>query len=77
MKEIKKIDPFSLAKFMATYMFVIGALAAIMISVIQSFTIGIVMLIVYPLLGFVSGLIFGFIYNLYAETFGGIKIELK
>lgn len=92
MKEIKKIDPMSsgrLTGVLSAVMGIIfgiiyGLMIGIMAIVSRQYAlaiIGIVILIAAPifygLFGFLWGLFVAFIYNIIANKFGGIKIELK
>lgn len=92
MAEIKRIEVMPLAKiytvFMAIFGVVIGIFYAI-IGVIYGASAGslglgaglgvlaiIVMPIIYGLLGFISGVIGAWMYNLLAGWLGGVKIDL-
>ena len=77
MKEIKKIDILSLAKFQGALGLVAGVFVAIAFSLLGRGGMGVFMLFFYVISSFVGGAIIAFIYNKYTEAFGGIKIELK
>ena len=87
MSQIKKIGAFSLAKVLAAINFAVGVLISIyllisgyLINMGLASTFRSLILIGIPLLylvlGFVSGLIMGVIYNFVAPKIGGIEIEI-
>ena len=90
MKEIKTVDPMSLAKISLVMGVFIGVVVAIFFIIIGSSTydleelgstylylVGGAYLILYPIIGFISGLITGWLYNLAVKWVGGIKISFK
>lgn len=86
--EIFRIKPSALAFIVSAFYFFIGILTAVirltfmsneLIYFEESHIIGIVLyhLILFPVIGFVCGLFFAFIYNLLTRWLGGIKITIK
>jgi len=92
MKEIKKIDVLSLAKFDASVGVIIGLIWGLVIILfgdqiapilklsIPTAGLGLASVIISPILygivGFIVGAISAFLYNISAKFTGGIKIEI-
>tara|TARA_Y100000310_G_C20541544_1_gene743551 strand:- start:68 stop:328 length:261 start_codon:yes stop_codon:yes gene_type:complete len=86
MKELKKINPLSLAKIGGLFGLILGVIADIVISLGFSFTgesmealsggMLVLLPIVYGVIYFVSGLVFSWIYNALAKNIGGIKLDI-
>ncbi len=91
-KEIKKIGVLSLAKIYAVITAIFGLIIGIIYAVVgtaasvsgeagvlAALGIGsiIVMPIVYGIIGFISGAIGAWLYNLVANWIGGIELDLK
>ena len=81
MIEIKKINPFSLAKVMAALFLIYSFVAAIISLIFEGFGAGnffwtiIGIPITSTIAGFLSGLVSAFLYNLVVKMTGGIKFE--
>jgi len=88
--ELNKIDPMSAGKAYAGIMFIFAAVyAAIMIIVTLLFGglvgtgglmsavgISLIMLIAMPIMGFIMGALGAFLYDVIAERFAKVKVEL-
>ena len=84
MKELKRIEPMSLAKLAGLFGLILGVIADIVISLgftvtgesMTSLSGGMLIMlpIAYGLLYFLSGLIFSWIYNILAKHIGGGKL---
>ena len=85
--EIKKIDLWSTAKFVAIFYGLIGLvpmffglMAFLSRAWLRGFSLQALAMLLFPLgalaLGFIVGLIFALIYNWVAEAWGGIKINI-
>jgi uncharacterized membrane protein (DUF485 family) len=84
-REIKKIDPSSLARAMAYVYGSIGILYSAFILLFSLFSpsligfaagLSVVVIIFMAIAGFISGMVFAFVYNFGAKKWGGIKIEV-
>lgn len=82
---LRKVSPYSLAKIHALVMGVIGLIAGV-VTTISSFIVNIsswafLSIIIFPLLymilGFISGLICAWIYNLCSGMIGGLELEME
>ncbi len=90
MKEIRKVDPMSYAKFSGAMGFVLGLFAGLMTALFSSALsqagvpgaggAGIAAIIITPIMygigGFIGGYVGALVYNMVAERAGGIKVEL-
>jgi len=90
MKELKAIDPMSLGKMLAVIWAVMGFLMGLigaafspfmaMWSPVGAAALGLLAIIVLPIVfaivGFISGIIVAFIYNVVAKKFGGVMLDL-
>jgi hypothetical protein len=90
MKEIKKIDPMSMAKISALLYFVTGIVLAIAgiiagpyiasqapLYAQYGWLVVILVPLIYLVAGFVVGYVVAVLYNIFASKIGGIKIDLK
>ncbi|GAB5536017.1 MAG: hypothetical protein Rubg2KO_22660 [Rubricoccaceae bacterium] len=90
---VRRIEPVSLAKIYAVVtgaiMLVFAVPAGCVLAIVGGTSnefgamgagVGIMMMILYPIMGvvmgFVMGWIYGFVYNLVADRIGGVEIEL-
>lgn len=90
-KAIKKVDPVSLGKYlMGIYLLILGFVGIIMliaglITLVMGeweiFLVGVgmfvAMAVFYAGMGFVAGVVGGFLYNVIASKMGGIRIVLE
>ncbi len=86
MKELKKIAPISFAKVVGIFGLILGVIADIAIylgiaitgEVIEgiSWTMLVLLPIVYGAIYFIIGLIVSWIYNFLAKNIGGIKLQI-
>lgn len=86
--EIIKIKPSVLAFITSAFYFFVGILTAVirlllmsdeLMYIKTSQVVGMFLyhLLLFPVIGFVCGLLFAFVYNLIARWFGGIKVVIK
>ncbi len=88
MREIKKIDVMSLAKVQAIIGGILGLILGIFTLIAPTIqgqeqlkelgpSVIIIAPILYAIVGFVSGLVIAFLYNLVRKWVGGIKIDIE
>ena len=89
MREIKKIDVWSLAKIEAIIGVILGLIIGILTFILPPLpgqeqtlkSLGVYAIflapIIYAIIGFVSGVVIAFLYNIVAKWVGGIKIKLE
>lgn len=92
MKTIKKVSAISVAKLLGLMQAVIGFVLGLFMFIAAVFSnfngegaIGLIfgiaapifLPILYGLMGWVTGYLFGALYNLFAKTIGGIKVEVE
>jgi len=85
--EIKKVEVLSLAKIQGIVMFFIGIIFSIIVLLMELelanpfilTVLGIVIILpfFYGILGFLAGMVFAFLYNIIAKSFGGIKVQFS
>ncbi|MGM5484760.1 MAG: hypothetical protein ACQEP1_02710 [Nanobdellota archaeon] len=87
MKELKSLDPVSVAKVHGLIMVIVGLVFGLIAAAASTTVpmginnIGAASIVIFPIMygiiGFIGGLIFTWLYNLVAGWIGGIRIELK
>jgi hypothetical protein len=86
--EISEIEPTNLALIVSAFYFFIGVLSAIFSTVLSNnvppyrslgsvITSIIVIIVIFPVIGWVCGFLFAIVYNLIAKRLGGIKTKVK
>ncbi len=85
MKELKKIDPMSLAKLLGLFGLIIGLILSVLLTAGLSFSeegfaafsgwMVILIPIGYGIAYFLTGLISAWIYNFLAKNIGGVKLH--
>ncbi|MBU5688635.1 MAG: hypothetical protein KQA41_00190 [Candidatus Aenigmarchaeota archaeon] len=88
MKKIKKIGILSLAKIQAFYLGIFGIILSIIYFLAKIFVpeasdiyprddFLIFLPLLYALIGFISGAIWAFLYNLISKFTGGVEVEIE
>lgn len=87
-KEIRRINPWTLAKFMAGFWLSLGLVGTALLAFGWMFGLwaetlpgplilsGLIGTAFYSVVGYFVGLLWGWVYNLIASAFGGIRVEL-